>query len=75
MCPAHVNAKRVLDVGCGTGIWAIEFGTFMNIRALMSLAHAAVADEHPDAEVLAVDRIPMSPEWLACSSFIPCLLF
>lgn len=25
--PLHKEPKRVLDVGCGTGIWSIEFGT------------------------------------------------
>ncbi|GKT93133.1 putative TAM domain methyltransferase [Colletotrichum tofieldiae] len=25
--PGHKTAKRVLDMGAGTGIWAIDFGT------------------------------------------------
>jgi ubiquinone/menaquinone biosynthesis C-methylase UbiE len=27
--PGADSAKRVLDVGTGTGIWAIEFGIFL----------------------------------------------
>jgi len=26
LCPKNEGAKRVLDVGTGTGIWAIEYG-------------------------------------------------
>jgi methylase of polypeptide subunit release factors len=27
LCPKAHGAKRVLDLGTGTGIWAIEYGT------------------------------------------------
>jgi len=27
LAPIPNNVKRVLDIGTGTGIWAIEFGT------------------------------------------------
>lgn len=27
VCPAHKTAKRVLDMGTGTGVWAIDYGT------------------------------------------------
>lgn len=26
MCPKNSGAKRVLDLGTGSGIWAIEYG-------------------------------------------------
>lgn len=26
LCPKEQGAKRVLDIGTGTGIWAIEYG-------------------------------------------------
>ena len=26
LCPKKAGAKRVLDVGTGTGVWAIDFG-------------------------------------------------
>ncbi len=30
LSPLHDNIKRVLDVGTGSGIWAIEFGSFQS---------------------------------------------
>jgi methylase of polypeptide subunit release factors len=27
MCPKKDGAKRVLDLGTGTGVWAIDYGT------------------------------------------------
>ncbi|CAG9937432.1 unnamed protein product [Clonostachys rosea f. rosea IK726] len=46
-CPQKDKANRVLDLGTGTGIWAIEF-----------------ADEHADAELIGVDRMPIQSSWL-----------
>ncbi|KAI8650706.1 hypothetical protein NCS57_01405100 [Fusarium keratoplasticum] len=45
--PLGENPQRVLDVGCGTGIWAIPSSEF--------------ADEHPSADVLGVDLSPIQP--------------
>lgn len=26
LAPVDMNGKRILDIGCGTGIWAIQMG-------------------------------------------------
>ncbi|KAH7316773.1 S-adenosyl-L-methionine-dependent methyltransferase [Stachybotrys elegans] len=55
ICPGSENAKRVLDIGTGTGAWAIDYGA----------CHPAHPDGHPDAEVIGVDLSPIQP------SFVP----
>jgi ubiquinone/menaquinone biosynthesis C-methylase UbiE len=35
--PGADTAKRVLDMGTGTGIWALEFGVFFDEDFLMEL--------------------------------------
>ncbi|RGP74030.1 methyltransferase domain-containing [Fusarium sporotrichioides] len=40
--------KHVLDAGCGTGIWSMDFA----------------ADEHPEAEVTGVDLSPIQPTFV-----------
>ncbi|KAI2468651.1 S-adenosyl-L-methionine-dependent methyltransferase [Annulohypoxylon bovei var. microspora] len=44
-----IKPRRVLDVGTGTGIWAIEFGTSHFTR------------RNPDSEVLGIDLNPVPP--------------
>lgn len=44
---ARNDMKKVLDVGTGTGIWAID-----------------VADEFPEAQVMATDISPIQPDFL-----------
>ncbi len=64
LCPKNskdAKVNRVLDVGTGTGIWAIDFG----MTALLDICYCAdiiSADEHPEAEVLGIDLSPIQPE-------------
>ncbi|OAX81512.1 hypothetical protein ACJ72_04145 [Emergomyces africanus] len=46
--PGAEHAQRVLDVGTGTGIWAIDYGK-------------SLSDAHPSTEVLGVDLSPIQP--------------
>ncbi|KPA40415.1 methyltransferase protein [Fusarium langsethiae] len=43
-----IHFKHVLDAGCGTGIWSMDFA----------------ADEHPEAEVTGVDLSPIQPTFV-----------
>ncbi|KAF2253092.1 S-adenosyl-L-methionine-dependent methyltransferase [Trematosphaeria pertusa] len=42
------NPQRILDVGTGTGIWAIDMA----------------ADQYPSATVIGTDLSPIQPEWV-----------
>ncbi len=56
---------RVLDIGTGTGIWAINFGKDILILGSFML-NPDLADEHPNAEVCGVDLSSIQPELCAC---------
>lgn len=44
LSPKAINgAKRVLDVGTGTGIWAVEYGTEYRLRRCGSSANLIIA--------------------------------
>ena len=54
---SSINAtkvQRVLDVGTGTGIWAIDYGIcyLLEIHCKKSYLCVHTADSHPQAEVL-----------------------
>ena len=55
----HVN--RALDAGCGTGIWAIDFGMVMFSVRIARTNSDYIADAHPETEVLGVDLAPVQP--------------
>lgn len=39
LCPKADTAKRVLDIGTGTGIWAMEYGEFSQREWQFPLCH------------------------------------
>ncbi|RDA82709.1 hypothetical protein CP532_4836 [Ophiocordyceps camponoti-leonardi (nom. inval.)] len=43
------NPRRILDIGTGTGIWAIQ---------------GPVGDQHPGAHVMGIDLTPIQPIWV-----------
>jgi methylase of polypeptide subunit release factors len=63
LCPKNEGAKRVLDLGTGSGIWAIEYGRPLPGRVSLpqSVAEHATADAHPEADVIGVDLSPVQP--------------
>lgn len=52
---AKNGAKRVLDAGTGTGIWAVEYGMelepFKYTILMLTTNLPSPADAHPEAEV------------------------
>jgi len=64
--PIAKSLQRVLDVGCGTGIWAIDMGkpliiSFRDIVRSDRATHQVLGDEYPSAHVLGVDLSPTQP--------------
>ena len=63
--PIGENPHEVLDIGTGTGIWAIEsmphgFLLFVAIE----LTSWPVGDLFPSSNILGVDLSPIQPEWV-----------
>lgn len=61
------GAKRVLDMGTGTGMWAMDYGELVQLLYMVRQGEAdmltihSIADAHPDAEVIGVDLSPIQP--------------
>jgi SAM-dependent methyltransferase len=63
------NPQKILDVGTGTGIWAIDSALpllrlpcFFYVLYCTGLT-ATVADEYPEADVTGIDLSPIQPNW------------
>lgn len=70
------HPQRILDVGTGTGIWAIEsiqrfspgnkpFGLDADVWC-----NCVVGDEYPSAQVLGTDLSPIQPTWYVHTSLL-----
>jgi len=66
LCLASLTkTHRVLDIGTGTGIWAIDFGN-ENLSFFHSfILNSTLADENPDIEVCGIDLSSIQPELYA----------
>ncbi|KND92589.1 hypothetical protein TOPH_02811, partial [Tolypocladium ophioglossoides CBS 100239] len=61
--PETSNGGRVLDLGTGTGIWAVDYGQFARDFPLNSKLISCKADKNLDAHVIGVDLSPIQHEW------------
>lgn len=62
--PIESNVQRILDVGCGTGIWSIDMGEFILSESLCEATARltmTLGDEYPSAQILGVDLSPTQP--------------
>jgi hypothetical protein len=72
VCGGHLhyapleNPQQILDIGTGTGIWAIDskFQSDMYIHVAFAFTNMLVADEYPSASVLGIDLSPIQPSWV-----------
>jgi len=64
-----VRPSRVLDVGTGTGIWAMDFGEWVFLGLIFHFVKGVVkcADAgysaHDEAYVIGTDLSPIQPTW------------
>ena len=67
MSPVGSHPQRILDLGCGSGQWALEGETscwqtcLFRVLANTPWNLCLVADEYPSARVLGVDLAPIGP--------------
>jgi hypothetical protein len=62
IAPLPPAVHNVLDMGTGTGLWAIEFGagSFEHLRTISN--GSSPAQEYPMAKVTGSDLSPIQPE-------------
>jgi hypothetical protein len=61
MSPNTKQFHRILNVGTGTGDWAIEFG-MLGFLFIYAIAYHIIAEEHPEAKVVGTDLSLIQPE-------------
>jgi methylase of polypeptide subunit release factors len=63
LAPIDKNVQNVLDVGTGTGIWAIEFGKSPLDGKHPELTNFCLsATRYPSASVIGSDLSPIQPD-------------
>jgi hypothetical protein len=59
------NPQNIIDLGTGTGIWAIDSRLIPPIiRRTDTNTHMKVGDQYPSAAILGVDLSPIQPPWV-----------
>ena len=61
--PIGPHPQEILDIGTGTGIWAIESESLTS-KPLEPLLITAVGDQFESANILGVDLSPIQPDWV-----------
>lgn len=65
--PGANDLKKVLDIGCGTGIWSMYYAPFSQSVPMCPnppfCLYRDFADEFPDCEVIGTDLSPIQPQF------------
>ncbi|KXH44290.1 TAM domain methyltransferase [Colletotrichum simmondsii] len=73
LCPAHRYAKRVLDIGTGTGVWAIDFADSFPAAHVIGADLSPIQPEWtPPNCVFEVDDLEKPWTWSQPFDFIYC---
>jgi ubiquinone/menaquinone biosynthesis C-methylase UbiE len=59
LAPIGPNPQNVLDIGTGTGIWAIEFGSYLSVHIQQILSFQGEC--YPSARVIGTDLSLIQP--------------
>jgi ubiquinone/menaquinone biosynthesis C-methylase UbiE len=59
LAPIGPNPQNVLDIGTGTGIWAIEFGSYLSAHIQQILS--CQGECYPSARVIGTDLSLIQP--------------
>jgi hypothetical protein len=60
LAPVCPDAQAIMDMGAGTGIWAIDIGMRIFLCSLISLT-CGTGDFMPSAKVFGIDLSPVDP--------------
>jgi hypothetical protein len=62
--PIGTNPQNILDIGTGTGIWAISSESIRELGDGSQADSSVVGDQYPSANILGVDLSPIQPTWV-----------
>ncbi|KNG82938.1 putative SAM domain methyltransferase [Aspergillus nomiae NRRL 13137] len=60
--PISENPRRILDIGTGTGLWAIDMAEY-EAKHIGSTS-LTVDSQYPEAQVIGTDLSPIQPSWV-----------
>lgn len=64
--PDLKDPQKILDIGTGTGIWAIDSMSALHSPSIPTLTNILplVGDEYPSAEIIGTDLSPIQSTWV-----------
>jgi hypothetical protein len=62
--PIGTNPQNILDIGIGTGMWAIGSESIYELGDRSQADFPVVGDQYPIANILGIDLSPIQPIWV-----------